>query len=97
MPPDTLFEQLAVIFRSCVIHGKITPGLLTCSFLPLLKCSLKDTANTGSHMAIAGSSLILKVFEKVILLLCGPLLGSDTLQFGFKAQEKHYPMHRAGD
>ena len=46
--PDILFEQLAAIFRSWLCHGKITPSLLACSFLPLLKSSLKDPANTGS-------------------------------------------------
>ena len=84
--PDILFEQLAAIFRSWLCHGKITPSFLACSFLPLLKSSLKDPANTGSYRAIAGSSLILKIFEKVIMLLWGHHLASDSLQFGFKAQ-----------
>ena len=83
--PDILFEQLAVVFRSWITHGKITPSMLACCFLPLLKSSLKDPSNTGSYRAIAGSSLILKVFEKVIILLWGHLLASDSLQFGFKA------------
>jgi hypothetical protein len=83
--PDILFEQLAAVYRSWITHGKITQSMLACSFLPLLK-SLKDPANTGSYRAIAGSSLILKVFEKVILLLWGHLLASDSLQFGFKAK-----------
>jgi hypothetical protein len=34
--------------------------------------------------AIAGSNLILKLFEKTVLLIWGDLLSSDTLQFGFK-------------
>ena len=84
--PDILFEQLAAIYRSWITHGKITPALLACSFLPLLKSSLKDPSDTSSYRAIAGSSLILKVFEKVILILWGHLLGSDSLQFGFKAK-----------
>ena len=84
--PDIMFEQLAVIFRSWITHGKITPSMLACSFLPLLKSSLKDPANTGSYRAIAGSSLILKIFEKVIMVLWGHLLASDSLQFGFKAR-----------
>ena len=84
--PDIMFEQLAAIFRSWITHGHITPSLLACSFLPLLKSSLKDPANTGSYRAIAGSSLILKLFEKVIMLIWGHLLASDSLQFGFKAR-----------
>ena len=84
--PVIQFEQLAVIFRSWLTHGKITPSMLACSFLPLLKSSLKDPADTGSYRAIAGSSLILKIFEKVIMMLWGPHLASDSLQFGFKAK-----------
>ena len=84
--PDILFDQLATIFRSWLIHGTVTFSLLACAFLPLLKSSLKDPADTGSYRAIAGSSLILKLFEKVILLVWGHLLGTDSLQFGLKAK-----------
>lgn len=59
--------------------------MLACSFMPLLKSSMKDPADIGSYRAIAGSSLILKLFEKVILLIWGHHLGSDSLQFGFKS------------
>ena len=47
---------------------------------------MKDPADTGSYRAIAGSSLILKLFEKVLLLVWGSLLGTDSLQFGFKPE-----------
>ena len=52
------------------IHGNVTKSLLACAFLPLLK-SLKDSAKTDSYRAIAGSSLILKLMDNVILLLWG--------------------------
>ena len=83
--PDDMFEHLATIFRSWLVHGKISHNILSCAFLPLLKSSLKDPADTGSYRAIAGSSLILKIFEKTILYLWGNLLSSDSLQFGYKA------------
>ena len=35
-------------------------------------------------MAIAGSALLLKLFDKVILLVWGHHLSSDALQFGYK-------------
>ena len=41
-------------------------------------------AETNSNRAIAGSSLLLKLFDQVILLLWGHLLASDELQFGYK-------------
>ena len=82
--PDILFEQLASVYRSWCIHGTVTPTLLACAFLPLLKSSLKDPADTGSYRAIASSSLILKLFDKVVLLLWGHLLSTDSLPFGYK-------------
>ena len=84
--PDIMFDQLASVFRSFLIHGTVTSYLLACCFLPLLKGSTKDPADTGSYRAIAGSSLILKLLEKVVLLVWGHLLASDSLQFGFKQQ-----------
>ena len=84
--PDLLYDQLAAHFRSWLFHGTVTTSLLACSFLPLLKSSLKDPSDPASYRAIAGSSLILKVFELVVILLWGHLLSSDSLQFGYKAK-----------
>ena len=58
--PDILFDQLAMVYRSWLIHGTVTLSLLACAFLPLLKNSLKNPAYTNSYRAIAGSSLLLK-------------------------------------
>ena len=77
--PDDMFEQLASIYRSWLIHGTVSPMLIACAFLPLLKNALKDPADTGSYRAIAGSSIRLKLFDKVVLLLLGHLLASDSL------------------
>ena len=53
--------------------------MLACAFVPILK-SMKYPAKIESYRAIAASSLILKLFDYVILTL----LNSDSLQFGFK-------------
>ena len=82
--PDILFDQLAAVFRSWCVQGTVTPSLLACAFLPLLKSSLKNPADPGSYRAIAGSSLILKLLDKVVLLIWGHLLCTDLLQFGYK-------------
>ena len=82
--PDLLFDLLAAVFRSWLVHGTVTPSLLACAFLPLLKSSLKNPAEVKSYRAIAGSSLILKLFDQVVLLLWGHLLQSDPLKFGYK-------------
>ena len=44
---------------------------------------MKDPADPGSYRSIAGSSLLLKLFEKVILLILGGFLATDSLQFGY--------------
>ena len=82
--PDIMFDQLAMVYRSWLVHGTVTLNLLACAFLPLLKNSLKNPADTGSYRAIAGSSLLLKLFDQVVLLLWGHHLSSDSLQFGYK-------------
>ena len=82
--PDILFNQLAMVFQDWMRHGVITSSILACAFIPLLKSALKNSGNTDSYRAIAGSSLILKCFETCILIIWGDKLSSDTLQFGFK-------------
>ena len=82
--PDSLYEHLAVIFRSFLVHGDVTSQLLCCAFLPLYKGGHKSASKTDSYRAIAGSSQLLKLFDNVILLLWGHLLTSDSLQFVYK-------------
>ena len=81
--PDTLFDLLAAVFRDWLTHGTVTKSMLVCAFIPLLKGS-KDPGCSDNYRAIAGSSLILKMFERCILLVWGDSLHSDSLQFGFK-------------
>ena len=82
--PDSLFERLASVFRSWLIHGTVTLSLLACAFLPLFNGGIKDQSKTDSYRAIAGALLVLKLFDNVVLLLWGDRLSSDSLQFGFK-------------
>ena len=61
----------------------MTRSVLACAIIPLVKGS-KDPALSGSYRAIAGSSLLLKLFERCVILIWGDQLQTDTLQFGFK-------------
>ena len=83
--PDSLFDLLAAIFRSYLIHGTVTPQILSCAFLPLFKGGLKNPEKFDSYRAIAGASQLLKLFEYVILIIWGEGLDTDSMQFGFKA------------
>ena len=82
--PRVLFDKLAVIFRSFMVHGTISLTALACSFMPLLKSARKDRTKFDSYRAVAGASQLLKLFEYTCLNLWGDYLQSDTLQFGFK-------------
>jgi hypothetical protein len=81
--PDSFFTLLAMVYMSWVIHGTVSLLLLSCAFLPLVK-GRKDPAKIDSYKAIAGSALLLKIFDKVVLLIWGHFLASDSLQFGYK-------------
>ena len=67
--PDVLFDKLALVYRSWMFHGTVSTNLLACAFLPLLKSARKNPAEVNSYRAIAGSSLLLKLFDQVVLLL----------------------------
>ena len=83
--PDILFDLLASVFQSFLIHGSVTPQILCCAFLPLFKGGLKNPEKFDSYRAIAGASQLLKLFEYVVLIVWGDQLDTDSLQFGFKA------------
>ena len=76
--PDSLFNCLAAIIRSFLIHSTVTKSLLAYAFLPLLK-ALKGPSKTDSYREIAGSSRILKLLDNVMILLWEDKLDSDSL------------------
>jgi hypothetical protein len=82
--PDDLYDHLAAVYRSWLVHGSVSQPLLACAFMPLLKNSLKNPADTKSYRAIAGSASILMLFERVVLSLWGDRLASGSLQMGYK-------------
>ena len=84
LAPDSLFEKLALVYRSFLVHGTVSRPLLACAFMPLLKSSLKDPGDTKSYRAIAGSSTLLMLFDRLVLNLWGDRLTSGSLQMGYK-------------
>ena len=84
--PVILYEKLAELFRMSIIHGYISPSLMISTLIPLVKDKLGDITSSNNYRSIALSSIILKIFDWVILLLYDDGLKTDELQFGF--QEK---------
>ena len=82
--PDVLYEKLASVIRSFLIHGHVTHFLLIATLLPILKDKLGSISTSKNYRSIALSSVILKIIDWVILLLFGTSLGLDDLQFAYQ-------------
>ena len=72
--PFIFCEILAVIFRHLVTHGHVSSFLMISVLIPIIKDKLGDISSSDNYQSIALSSLILKVFDYVILLLHGDKL-----------------------
>ena len=83
--PDVLFEVLATMIRSFLIHAHITKFLLLATLVPIIKDKLGNVNSSKNYRSIALSSLILKIFDWVVLLLFGASLKLDELQFAYQA------------
>ena len=83
--PSILHEHLANIFRSYLVHGHISKVLMLSTLVPLLKDKLGDQCASSNYRSIALSSLILKIFDWVLILICEKELIFDDLQFSYQA------------
>ena len=74
--PFSLFIHLANFFRGILIHGAVNISLLIYAIILLIK----------NKRCIALSSILLKVFDWVVLLLFDKELENDPNQFGYQAE-----------
>ena len=81
---DLLSTQLSFLFKTFLIHSFVPISLLVCSLVPIIKDKLGDSASSDNYRAIAISSLLLKIFDWIILILHGDKLSTSDLQFGFQ-------------
>ena len=66
-------------------HSSFMVQLLSSCFFVLVKDNLGDLSSSDNYnRAIAKSSLILKLFDWIVLLTQGEKLSSDELQFGYQ-------------
>ena len=70
--------------ESFLIHGCVSNLLLVATIIPLIKDKLGDIENSDNYRSIALSSVILKVFDWVVITLFGKNLGLDELQFSYQ-------------
>ena len=82
--PPALMKHLTNMFRMFMVHGRVATFLLVCTLVPLVKDNLADLANSDNYRGIAIGSLVIKLFDWVVLLLEGPNLSVDQLQFSYQ-------------
>ena len=80
---DILSFNLSFLFKTFLIHGFTPIFLLVCSLVPIIKDKLGDASSSDNYRAIAISSLLLKIFDWIILILHGDKLSTSDFQFGF--------------
>ena len=66
------------------MHGHVSDILLVATIIPLVKNKLGDLESSDNYRSIALSSVILKIYDWVVLILYGDKLGLDELQFSYQ-------------
>ena len=75
--PDILYTNLSNIMRTFIIHGHLS-STQGCNLLPIIKDKLAKSEDSNDYQAIAISSVVLKLFNWVIILLYKEYLHLDT-------------------
>ncbi len=84
--PYELSIHISQFLKACLIHGYIPDNLLTCAIILLVKSTQKSNQDSSNYRGIALSSLFLKIFDWVVLILFESELVCDENQFGFQAE-----------
>ena len=83
--PDCLYRHLSIILQLLLTHSHVSLHLLLAVLVPIVKDKLGDISSSKNYRSIAISSLILKIFDWVVILLFGETFGLDELQFSYQA------------
>ena len=83
--PDILFQLLSFCLKSYMTHSHVSDILLISSLVPIIKDKLGDITSSNNYRSIAISSLIMKLFDQVIINLFEENLYLDDLQFGYQS------------
>lgn len=80
-----LMEHLALFYRQCLLHGYFPANILECIMVSVIKDVNGDTGDVNNYQSIAISSMILLVFDWILILLFGDKLKTAERQFRFQA------------
>lgn len=84
--PDIMYKTLTLLLKSYITHGHVSSFLLVSTLIPIIKNKLGDSTDSNNYRSIAISSLILKLFDLVILSSFEKELALDDLQFAYQTQ-----------
>ncbi len=82
--PASLNHHLANMIKCYLTHGHVSNFLLLATIIPLIKDKLGDAESSDNYRSIALSSVILKIFDWIVLTLFGKTLGLDELQLSYQ-------------
>ena len=81
---DSLCQPFCDLIKSSIIHGHIPDIFLVCSLIPIIKNKRASSMSSKNYRLIASTSLILKVFDGILLELVGQNVKPSPMQFGFQ-------------
>ena len=84
--PDIVFQLLSLCLKSYLIHAHASDFLLISMLIPTIKDKLGDITSSNNYRSIAISSLIMKLFDLVIMNLFKEYMFFDDLQFGYQSE-----------
>ncbi len=82
-----LHIYISLLFHSMVHHGFSPSDFLLSTLVPIPKNKRKSVNNSDNYRAIALSSILGKLLDKILLLKCNHVFLTSDLQYGFK--KKH--------
>ena len=82
--PASLYYHLSNMIKAFLIHGHVSNMLLVATIVPLIKNKLGNTESSDNYRSIALSSVILKIYDWVVITLFGDRLNLDELQFSYQ-------------
>ena len=80
----SLVIHLCALFRAIVASGRVPDAFGSGIIVPLIKDKTGNASSLNNYRGITLISVIAKLFELVLLEICGNYLLTDDLQFGFK-------------
>ena len=82
--PRSFHYHISNIIKMFLIHGHVSDILLLSTIVPLVKDKQGDIKSSDNYRSIALSSVILKIFDWVVLTLFEDQLALDDLQFSYQ-------------